>query len=198
MNNLTNITIEMNGLVVGDNYQYDYFTEVDYLVNNSLITNPVMGPYSFTATATSETVNLTINSGNIEGNYIAVATLYDSSGLVLNSDYDSIYQEILIADSTSSTTGEIFASNLSVNSPYTLRWITLNFVTLEADLIANPSMTIGDAINASKIDEGYDNFTSKATTETWQVSWNNPTTMDEHLFFAMVYAQGAVYRSKFI
>jgi len=192
MNNLTNITIEMNGLVVGDNYQYDYFTEVDYLVNNSLITNPVMGPYSFTATATSETVNLTINSGNIEGNYIAVATLYDSSGLVLNSDYDSIYQEILIADSTSSTTGEIFASNLSVNSPYTLRWITLNFVTLEADLIANPSMTIEDAINASKIDEGYDNFTSKATTETWQVSWNNPTTMDEHLFFAMVYAQGAV------
>ena len=43
MNNLTNVTIEMNGLVVGDNYQYDYYTEVDYVLNNSLITNPVMG-----------------------------------------------------------------------------------------------------------------------------------------------------------
>ena len=192
MNNLTSFTIEMNGLVVGDNYQYDYYTEVDYLLNNSLITNPVMGPYSFTATANSETVNLTINSANIEGNYIAAATLYDSSGSVLNSDDDSIYQEVLIADSTSSTTGEILATNLSVNSPYTIHWITLNYVTLEADLIANPSMSIGDAINASKIDEGYDNFTSMATSETKQVSWNNPTTMDEHWFFAMIYAQGAV------
>ena len=53
-------------------------------------------------------------------------------------------------------------------------------------------MTIGDAINASKIDEGYENFTSTANSETKQVSWNNPTTMDEHLFLAMVYAQDAV------
>ena len=105
--------------------------------------------------------------------------------------YDSIYQEILIAETTSSTTGEIFATNLSVNSP-SIRWITLNYVTFEADLIANPSMTVEDAINASKIDEGYDNFTSQATSETKQVSWNNPTTMDEHLFIAMVYSQGAV------
>ena len=30
MNNLASFTIEMSGLVVGDNYQYDYYAEVDY------------------------------------------------------------------------------------------------------------------------------------------------------------------------
>ena len=34
MNNLTNVTIEMNGLVVGDNYQYDYYRSC-YVLNNS-------------------------------------------------------------------------------------------------------------------------------------------------------------------
>ena len=53
------MTIEMTGLIVGDTYEYDYFTEVEYVNNGTFVTQALMGPYSFTATSTSETVNYT-------------------------------------------------------------------------------------------------------------------------------------------
>ena len=84
MNNLTNVTIEMTVLTVGDTYEYDYFTEVEYVNNGTFVTQPLMGPYSFTATATSETVNYTIPSSEIEGDYSVVATLYDATGSMLH------------------------------------------------------------------------------------------------------------------
>ena len=51
---------------------------------------------------------------------------------------------------------------------------------------------MGEAINSSKIDEGYDNYSATATSETWQVSWNNPISMDEHAFVAIIYVKDAV------
>jgi len=191
MNNLTSFSIEMSGLVVGDNYQYDYYTEVDYLSNSTSIASPVMGPYSFTATATSEVINLTSSGGDIEGLYFVEAKLYDAVGIELDEDGDEIYKEVLVVETTSSTTGEIFATNLSIGTQYTINWITVNFVTFE-NLVINSSMAVEDAINASKIDEGFDNYTSTATSETWQVSWNSPTSMDEYAFFAIIYAKDAV------
>ena len=191
MNNLTSFTIEMNGLVVGDNYQYDYYTEVDYLSNSTSIPSPVMGPYSFTATATSEVINLTSSGGDVEGLYFAEAKLYDASGTKLDEDGDEIYQEVLVTETTSSTTGEIVATNLSVGTTYTINWMAINYVTFD-NLMINNSMTMGEAINSSKIDEGYDNYSATATSETWQVSWNNPISMDEHAFVAIIYVKDAV------
>ena len=95
MNNLTDITIEMTGLIIGDTYEYDYFTEVDYVDNNTVVTQSSMGPYSFTATSTSEIVNYTIPSSEVEGDYSIVANLYDASSSLLNSNSDSIYQEVV-------------------------------------------------------------------------------------------------------
>ncbi|MED5308947.1 MAG: hypothetical protein VYA95_06315, partial [Candidatus Thermoplasmatota archaeon] len=191
MNNLTSFTIEMNGLVVGDNYQYDYYTEVDYLSNSTSIPSPVMGPYSFTATATSEVINLTSSGGDVEGLYFAEAKLYDASGTKLDEDGDEIYKEVLVTETTSSTTGEIVATNLSVGTTYTINWMAINYVTFD-NLMVNNSMTMGEAINSSKIDEGYDNYSATATSETWQVSWNNPISMDEHAFVAIIYVKDAV------
>ena len=191
MNNLTSFTIEMDGLVVGDNYQYDYYTEVDYLSNSTSIASPVMGPYSFTATATSEVINLTSSGGDIEGLYFVEAKLYDASGIELDEDDDEIYKEVLVTETTSSTTGDILATNLSIGSDYTINWLAINYVTFD-DLIINNSLTVGQAINASKIDEGYDNYSAIATSETWQVSWNSPISMDEHAFVAIIYAKDAV------
>ena len=116
---------------------------------------------------------------------------HDASGNQLDEDGDEIYKEILVTETTSSTTGDIFATNLSVGSDYTINWMTINYVTFE-NLIINNSMTVGQAVNASKIDEGYDNYSATANSETWQVSWNSPTTMDEHGFLAIIYAKDAV------
>ena len=96
-------------------------------------------------------------------------------------------KEILRTETTSSTTGDIFATNLSVGSNYD-QLMTINYVIFE-NLIINNSMTVGQAVNAPKIDEGYDNYSATANSETWQVSWNSPTTMDEHGFLAIIYAK---------
>ena len=89
----------------------------------------------------------------------------DASGNQLDEDGDEIYKEILVTETTSSTTGDIFATNLSVGSDYTINWMTINYVTFE-NLIINNSMTVGQAVNASKIDEGYDNYSATANSET--------------------------------
>ena len=192
MNNLTNVTIEMTGLIVGDTYEYDYSTEVEYVNNGTVVTQALMGPYSFTATATSETVNYTIPSSEIEGDYSVEATLYDASGSMLHSDGDSIYQEVVVTETTSSTTGDIFASNITAGNQYTVFWFVFNLDMYTDAMNANPSLTAEDALNLSLIDEDYFNFTSTSTSDSWQVSWANPTTMDVHVFYATIFNQGAV------
>ena len=191
MNNMTSLTLAMNDLTVGDTYQYEYFNMVIYDNNNTFATDPVIGPYSFVATATTETVNYTIPGGITEGEYATIATLYDSTGAVLHSDTDSIYQEVVIAQSTSSTTGDIFASNLSVGNQYTVYWFVFNVDMYIDELNANPSLTFEDALNLTIIDEDTVNYTATMTYDSWQVSWVNPTTMDTHGFYATIFNQGA-------
>ena len=192
MNNLTNVTLKMTGLIVGDTYQYDYYTQVDYTDNGTVVTQPTIGPYTFTATATSKTVNYTIPVSEVEGDYSVVANLYDSSGSMLHFNSDSLYQEVVITETTSSTTGDIFASNLSVGNQYTVYWFVFNLDMYVDALSTNPSLTAEDALNLSRIDEDYFNFTSASTSDTWQISWANPTTMDVHGFYATIFNQGAV------
>ena len=192
MNSLTNVTIEMTGLTVGDTYEYDYYTFVEYTDNGTSISQPAVGPYTFTATSTTETVNYTIPASEIEGDYWVGANLFDATGSLIHFSEDSIYQEVVVAETTSSTTGDIFASNITVGNQYTVYWFVFNLDMYVDALNANPSLTFEDALNVSRIDEDSFNFTSTSTSDSWQVTWASPTTMDVHGFYATIFNQGAV------
>ncbi|RJU84000.1 MAG: hypothetical protein DWB99_00955, partial [Candidatus Poseidoniales archaeon] len=189
MNNLTNVTLEMTGLTVGDTYQYEFYQSFENGMNESITYQLAQGPYSFVATSTSETVNYTISGGDIEGYYSVSANLSDNLGARLSSDIDSIYKELLIIDTTSSTTGEIFASNLTAGNQYTLQWIVVDLVLYLDELNAGQSLEF--ALNQSMVDQNYTNFSALSNSNYWQVGWQNPTTANEHGFIALLSIQGA-------
>ena len=184
MNNLTNVTLEMTGLTVGDTYQYEFYQSFENGINSSITDQLNQGPYSFVATSTSETVNYTISGGDIEGYYYVSANLSDNLGARLSSNADSIYKELLTIDTTSSTTGEIYASNLTVGSQYTIHWLVLDMVLYLDEL--NAGQTIEFALNQSLVDQNYANFTANLNSNNWQINWQNPTTANIHVFFAFI------------
>ena len=71
------------------------------------------------------------------------------------SDGDSIYQEVVVTETTSSTTGDIFASNITAGNQYTVYWFVFNLDMYTDAMNANPSLTAEDALNLSLIDEDY-------------------------------------------
>ncbi len=188
MNNLTNVTLEMTGLTVGDTYQYEFYQSFENGINSSITNQLTQGPYSFVATSTSETVNYTISGGDIEGYYSVSANLSDNLGARLSSNVDSIYKEMLILDTTSSTTGEIFASNLTAGNQYTLQWIVVDLVLYLDEL--NAGQSIEFALNQSMVDQNYTNFSALSNSNYWQVGWQNPITANEHGFLAILSIQG--------
>ena len=137
LNNLTNVTLEMTGLTVGDTYQYEFYQSFENGVNASITNQLTRGPYSIIASSTNYTVNYTISSGDIEGDYSVYANISDNLGARLSSDVDSIYKELLVIDTTSSTTGEIFSSNLTVGDQYTIHWLVLDVVKYLDELNAD-------------------------------------------------------------
>ena len=191
MNNLTNFTIEVNGLTVGDTYEYTYSSQVFIEYNLTFDNRTTLGPYSFTATNTTQYFNHTVPAGDLEAYYNITATLFDASGAVIQSDTDSIYQEVIINEATSSTTGDIFATNLSVGQQYSIYWMTFNIDVYIDQLMLNPNVSIEDALNVSRIDEGFHNFTASSPNYTHQVIWVSPTTMDFHLFYSNIFTQGS-------
>ena len=184
MNNLTNITLEMSGLIVGDTYEYDYFQSFENGINSSITNQLTQGPYTFVATSITETANYTITAGSIEGAYSVTANLYDSQGIDLASGDDFIYLERLVVATTSSTTGEIYASNMTTGDQYSIHWITIDIDMFEDLVIAGQNIT--DAFNSSLVDENFTNFTATSNTDSWQVNWSNPTTANNHTFYAAV------------
>ena len=188
MNNLTNVTFEMTGLTIGDTYQYEFYQSFENGINESITNQIGQGPYSFTATSTSETVNYTISGGDIEGYYFVSANLSDNLGARLSSDVDSVYKELLIIDTTSSTTGEISASNLTSGNQYTLEWFVIDSILFMDEI--NSGQTIEFAFNQSLVDQNTTNFTATSNSNYWQVGWQNPTTANEHSFIALLSNQG--------
>ena len=182
LNNLTSVTFEMTGLTAGDTYEYDYFQSFENGINGTISNQTTQGPYSFVATSSTETVNYTITEGSIEGSYSVTANLYDSQGIEIASGEDFIYLEKLVTQTTSSTTGEIFASNMTVGDQYTIHWFSID-IDMFVDLFT-AGQTINDAFNSSLVDENFTNFTATSNSYTWQVNWSNPTTANNHTFYA--------------
>ena len=188
MNSFTNVTLEMTGLTVGDTYQYEFYQSFENGINQSITNQLTQGPFSFVASSTTYIVNYTITSGDIEGYYSVNANLSDNIGAVLSYSTDSLYREMLIVNTTSSTTGEIFSSNLTVGDQYTIHWIVLDMVLYLDELDAG--QTLEYAISQSLVDQSYSNFSAGTNTNYLQANWQNPTTANEHVFFAFISEQG--------
>ena len=180
MNGTTDSMLEFTGLTVGDSYLYNY-SNVQFFLNDteswSAPTNSTLN-----ATATTMLANATSASPLMEeSDYCSISVLKDAIGAMIDEDRDCIYIEMLEAYVTSSTTGEIYATNLSTYTGYTVWWLVYDMV--EFDNNYTTSMDVDMALAASMIDQMNVTFTtSTATSESWQITWNGPTTMNDHGF----------------
>ena len=70
-----------------------------------------------------------------ESEYCSVSVLKDSTGAMLDEAGDCIYIEMLELSVTSSTTGDLYASNLSAYTDYTMWWLVYDFVEFDNDYL---------------------------------------------------------------
>lgn len=184
MNGTTGSMIEFTGLTIGDTYLYNH-SNVQFFLNDteswSTSTNG-----NFTATATTMMANVTSVSPLMqESDYCSVSVLKDSTGIMIDEDADCTYIEMLEAYVTSSTTGEIYATNLSAYTDYTVWWIVYDMVEFGNNFTT--SMDPNMALTASMVDQMNVTFTTNTTTsESWQINWNGPTTLNDHGFVAFL------------
>ncbi|MAM36280.1 MAG: hypothetical protein CL988_03830, partial [Euryarchaeota archaeon] len=184
MNNITNATLQFSGLTVGDTYLYNYTTYQSINNGSEYWGTSLNG--SFNATGTTMMVNITVQSGmEYESQFCVVSELKNSAGVPYNSAFDCIYIEMIETVVTSSTTGTIQATNLSVNTDYKLRWIVYDYDEFQANLTA--SGDVDAAVTHSAVDQVNLTFTTNtSSSKTWQITWNGPTTLNEHGFAAIL------------
>ena len=60
---------------------------------------------------------------NNESSLLVSATLFDATGAALNTDTDELYIEMVEIEATSSTTGDIQLTNLSIGTAYDVAWM---------------------------------------------------------------------------
>jgi len=185
--NSTHATLSFSGLTNGTSYQYNHSYGQENLAGNQTWTSSVTGTFTASSPSHSIAFNMTPNVG--ETVLMATSTLRSAGGTHLHTDMDSLYLEAVEATVTSSTSGEIELTNLSASSTYILHWITLDYDEWLTNFTI--SQDVQAAINASMIDEDMWNVTNTVQAS-YQVNWTGPTTMNDHLFLAYIYAPGTV------
>ncbi|MCS5533900.1 MAG: hypothetical protein NZ736_06560, partial [Candidatus Poseidoniaceae archaeon] len=179
---LTTAMITFSGLSVGSNYNYNYSSAqviLDGSISWSTSTN-----VSFNATASIMTHNVSVSQPQyVESEYYIVSYFKDSTGGNIAYDDDYTYIEMVEVTTSSSTTGEISLTNLSIGTDYYLEWFVVDQVVFENSY--NVSMDVYTALNASTIDTDYTSFNATATSLTTQLNWTGPTTLNDH-FFAVI------------
>ncbi len=183
--NTSYATLSFSGLTSGTSYAYNHSYGQEDLAGSQTWTASVTGTFTAAGTTHSLGFNMTPTTG--ESVLMASSTLSSATGSVLHNDMDSTYLEAVETTVTSSTSGEIDLTNLSMSNSYVLHWITLDYDAWENSF--NQSQDVHAAINASMIDEGMWNISNVASVS-YQVNWTGPTTMNDHLFFAYTYAPG--------
>ena len=184
MNGTTNSLLEFSGLTVGNSYLYNHSSVQFFLNDSESWSAPTNGTVN--ATATTMLVNATMaNPVMQESEYCSVSVLKDSTGAMLDEAGDCIYIEMLELSVTSSTTGDLYASNLSTYTDYTIWWLVYDFVEFDNDYLN--SGDIDSALSASMIDQMNVTFTTDTVTnKSWQITWNGPTTLNQHGFVAFL------------
>ena len=180
-------SLSFTGLTNGTSYAYSHAYGQEFLDGGQIWTSATNG--TFTANGTTHSLNFSVLPLDGESYLYASATLYSSTGATLDTGADEMYLEAVEVITTSSTSGEIELTNLSSTATYVLEWIVIDY----DEWIANftQSFDVYAAINASLIDTDAWNVSS-VTSATYQVTWNGPTTMHNHLFLAYTYKSGTI------
>lgn len=185
---LTNAAVEVDGITSGMNYTIT-LTPIQYFLNGSSNQGATTS-MNFTANGTTYTNNATVASPiMVESEYCMDVELTDAAG-TLSYDFDCTLIEVLQSAALSSTTGSHSATNLTLNTDYTLWW----FVFEELEFINNYSVSndVDAALAASIVDEATVNFTSTATSESWSINWTGITTMNDHVLVGILYEPTSV------
>ena len=96
-----------------------------------------------------QTVNVSISATNNES-LLQVAAALRRSGSALSSDVDGLYIEMVELQATSSTTGDIELTNLSVGDDYVVEWLVVDYVEWQNNFSVSNDVYV--AINHSRID----------------------------------------------
>ncbi len=184
--NTTHATLSFSGLTNGTTYNYNHSYGQIHLDGDQHWGTSTNG--TFNATNSTHSVNISIAATNNESSLLVSSTLFDASGAALNTDVDLLYIEMMEIEVTSSTTGDVEMSNLTIGADYVVEWIVLDYVEWTNNFTV--SNDVNAAINHSMIDSDMWYLMPTTNSMSYQINWTGPTTMNEHLFLAYISLNG--------
>ncbi len=158
-------TASLSNLTTGTSYFLDS-TLYEFHVDGTT-TNTSLPGMNWTATSTTYMQNYSLNTPNIEGEYAVLSYLYQN-GAFSTLDFDFIYHEMLVTESTANNQGWMDAQNLTIGQSYSIQWWAYDNVT---------NTTLGTNTV---------NFSATSTSWNQSVSWTHPTTANQHNFEAIL------------
>ena len=187
--NETTTDLVFSGLTNGSAYSVDLVLEQE-LFNGTVLTF-ALGTLNHTANGTGHnaTMTHTVGATDMESSVCVVAELYDANGTFVSSGQDCYYHEMLVVEATSSTTGDIEATNLTANTPMSLWWFVYDLNAFDTAIFSNGGDVVA-ALNASIVNETQTNFTPSMTSMSWQVNWTGVTNTNQHELVGLLWAQG--------
>ena len=170
----------------GTTYNYNHTYGQVHLDGDAYWGSSVNG--SFNATNTTHEVNISVAATNNESSLLVSATLFDATGAALNSNTDTLYIEMVEIEATSSTTGDLNLTNLSVGTAYDVAWVVLDYVEWLNNFTVSNDVNV--AVAHATIDSDTWSITPTVSSMSYQINWTGPTTMNEHLFLAYLAENG--------
>ena len=184
--NTTHATLSFSGLTNGTTYSYNHTYGQLHLDDDEYWATSSNG--SFNATNSTHEINITVAATNNESTLLVSSTLYDAAGTPVNSDMDMLYIEMVEIEATSSTTGDIELTNMTVGADYVVEWIVVDYDEWLSNFTV--SNDVDAAINHSMIDSDMWYLMPTTSSMSYQINWTGPTTMNDHLFFAYLSVNG--------
>ena len=158
-------TADMTNLTSGATYILDSTLYEFYIDGTS--TNTTFSSVNWTASSTTYTHNYSFNTPSIEGEYAVISYLYQN-GVFTALDFDFLYHEMLVVESTASNQGWMDAQNLTVGQTYSIQWWAYDNAT-------NTTLSTNTV-----------NFTATSSSWNQSVSWAYPSTSNQHNFEAIL------------
>ena len=185
--NSTDAGVSFAGLQSNTTYNYTTVltqnmignTSVSYNLGNGTFNSSNSSTYAFGVNYTSEN-----NQSTLE----VLVLLYDANGNLIATGFDEFDIDLMELEATSSTTGEINLTNLSIGTNYDLVWMVYDYTNFSNAIFSNNS--VYDALNVSVIDKNTTTFTALSDTRDFNVTWAGPTTTNFHVFFAVLSLNG--------
>ena len=184
--NTTHATLTFSGLTNGTTYNYNHTYGQIHLDGDEHWGPSTNG--SFNATGATHVVNITVAATNNESEMVVSSTLFGPAGTAMNTDTDFIYIEMVEIEATSSTTGDISLTNMTVGEDYVVEWMVIDYTEFLNNFTS--SNDVYAAINDSIVDSDMWYLMPTASSINYQVTWNGPTTLNDHLFLAFLALNG--------